>query len=170
MILAAIRASREEASSLTNFANDSIAVRKGSMKISQASNNALHALAHLATYETKDPVAAHVLAKDCGVSEKLVLKSLICVARVGLLHSLKGPNGGYRLAKPAKSISLADVVEAVDGAIRGSVDVGEVEGKPDLRKKLTTALDSAAEIWRKELQKVSIADLAKTVSSKGKAK
>ena len=42
-------------------------------------------------------------------------KHLQALARAGVLETVKGPRGGYRLARPATEITVLDVVEAIDG-------------------------------------------------------
>ena len=42
-------------------------------------------------------------------------KHLQALARAGVLETVKGPRGGYRLARPAAEITVLDVVEAIDG-------------------------------------------------------
>ena len=49
---------------------------------------------------------------------------------VGILRAIKGPNGGYNMARPPKNITLLEVVEAVDGPLPALADpVGDSEGK-----------------------------------------
>jgi FeS assembly SUF system regulator len=61
--------------------------------------------------------AAPDLAHETGVPVPMVSKTLQVLAREGLLLSLRGPRGGYRLARPADQISIADIVIALDGPI-----------------------------------------------------
>jgi DNA-binding IscR family transcriptional regulator len=44
-----------------------------------------------------------------------------------VLVSVKGPNGGYRLSRPASTVSMLEIVEAVDGPIRGQSPLSEDE-------------------------------------------
>ena len=46
-------------------------------------------------------------------------KHLQAMSRAGILESVQGPGGGYRLARPAAEISVLDVVEAIDGRESG---------------------------------------------------
>jgi DNA-binding IscR family transcriptional regulator len=50
-----------------------------------------------------------------------LLKVLEPMVDAGTLRSVSGPRGGYRLARAPKDITLLDVIEAVDGPIRGDV-------------------------------------------------
>jgi Rrf2 family protein len=128
------------------------------MKLSRASAYALQALIQLAGLKDNPIVASHHVAQARGIPEQFVLKVLHPLVATGILHSLKGPNGGYRLARPAKAITLLEVVEAVDGPIRGLVP--EIAGGERLNGRLAEVCDAASEATRKELAKVRLADLA----------
>jgi Rrf2 family protein len=128
------------------------------MRPTAAARYALRALAHLATLGGNAPVASHDVARACRVPEKYLLKVLAPLVKAGLLHSLKGPHGGYRLARPAKAITLLEIVEEADGPLRSLVP--EVEGAAGLNRRLVEVCDVAADTTRKELGKVRLSDLA----------
>jgi Rrf2 family protein len=130
------------------------------VKLSRMSGYAVRALVHLAGQETGWPVASHTIAQAKGMPERFLLKVLVALARARLVLSLKGAYGGYRLARPAKDISLLDIVEAVDGPVRGSVPQAVTDGDGKLDRRLQAACDGAAEIVRARLQRVSVAALA----------
>ena len=73
------------------------------MNLSHASVYALHALAHLAAVGDNAIMASHDAARARGIPEKFLLKVLRPLASGRLLESVKGPNGGYRLARPAST-------------------------------------------------------------------
>jgi Rrf2 family protein len=89
------------------------------MRFTSSCAHALRALAFLARHEGGGPVASHAIAAAEGLPERFLLKVLKPLASAGVLLSAKGPNGGYQLARPARRITLLDVVEAVDGPVRG---------------------------------------------------
>jgi Rrf2 family protein len=129
------------------------------MKLSRASGYALHALAYMAAHGEDRPVASHHIAKDRGIPERFLLKILKPLVSTQVLRSVKGPHGGYRLAKPAAKITLLEVVEAVDGPIRGqAASIGD--GKNALDTRLEEICTQAAEQVRRHLGKVRLADLA----------
>lgn len=59
--------------------------------------------------------SASLLAKHLRLSIPVVSKILKLLCQAGLLSSVRGVDGGYRLAKPAQEISLASVVSAIEG-------------------------------------------------------
>ncbi|PAX08335.1 SUF system Fe-S cluster assembly regulator [Sphingomonas lenta] len=60
---------------------------------------------------------ASVLAAETGVPLPTAQKLVSRLSAAGLLQSARGTGGGFRLARPAAAISLADIVEAVEGPI-----------------------------------------------------
>jgi Rrf2 family protein len=130
------------------------------MKLSASCAYALHALAFLARHEGGGVVPSHVIAAAAGVPERFLLKLLKRLASAGVLVSVRGVHGGYQLARPAGRISLLDVVEAVDGPVRGEAPrwaAGAEGARLDAR--LQQACDAAAKVIRSRLRKASIADL-----------
>ena len=60
---------------------------------------------------------ATMLAEETGVPLPTAQKLVSRLSAAGLLESTRGTGGGFRLARPAAAISLADIVEAVEGPI-----------------------------------------------------
>lgn len=130
------------------------------MRLTRASSYALHAVTYLAgRKEQNRPVASHLIAQERGIPERFLLKVLKPLVSARLLHSVKGPNGGYRLARPANQVSLLEIVEAVDGPIRGLVPFTSQNGHAPLDRKLESVCNQAADQLRGQLQKVRIPDL-----------
>ena len=76
-------------------------------------------------------VSAAELAEETGLPAPTVQKLVSLLSRAGLLRSVRGAGGGLKLARPAAAITLADIVEAVEGPIaltacveRGKHDCG----------------------------------------------
>jgi Rrf2 family protein len=126
------------------------------MRLSHACGYALRALEYLAE-RGGGPVAAHDIAAGRGVSARFLTKALQPLVRAGLLASRKGPGGGYRLGRPAARVTLLEVVEAVDGPVRGQAPLAR-EGGLDAR--LQAVCDRAAELVRRRLGEVRLSALA----------
>ena len=62
-------------------------------------------------------VSAAQLAQETGLPAPTVQKLVSRLTAAGLLRSIRGAGGGLQLARPAAAISLADIVEAVEGPI-----------------------------------------------------
>ena len=88
----------------------------GLVKVSEAVNLALHACLLLARSEG-ELVRTQDLSDRLGASKAHLVKVLQQLSRAGLLVSVRGPQGGTRLAHPASSMTLLSVYEAVDGPL-----------------------------------------------------
>jgi Rrf2 family protein len=83
------------------------------------SDYALRALAALACAGGDDgrPVSAHQLARAEGLAEPHLRKLLQRLAGAGLVESVRGVAGGFRLARRPETITLLEAVEAVQGKL-----------------------------------------------------
>ena len=70
--------------------------------------------------------SATALAEETGLPLPTVQKLVSLLSKAALLRSVRGAGGGIQLARPAAAISLADIVEAVEGpiALTSCVDTG----------------------------------------------
>jgi Rrf2 family protein len=89
------------------------------MNLTCASSYALHAVVFMARQKTDAPIASHKIADALDMPDRFILKVLKHLVDADLLQSIKGPKGGYKLARPANEISVLSIVEEVDGAIDG---------------------------------------------------
>jgi Rrf2 family protein len=130
------------------------------MKLSRTACYAIRAVTYIARQGDEAPIVGHEAAKELQLSGSFLLRILVAMSRAGLLRSIKGPNGGYRLARPVEEISLLDVVEAVEGPVRGASDPVSSRDGGRLDKKLAEICDRAADGFREQLSSVSLAYLA----------
>src|SRR3954468_11268156 len=120
------------------------------MKLTRASSYALHAVAFMAAPKHDRPVASPNLAQARGIPERFLLKVLKPLVSARVLHSIKGPNGGYRLAKAPTDSAKLEVLEAIDGPIRGQAPLLEENNGP-LNQKLEQICKQSADSVRKHL-------------------
>lgn len=85
------------------------------MYISAKVDYAVRALCALA--EADAPLTSESLAMAQGIPAKFLESILNDMRRAGLLTSQRGPDGGYRLARPASEITVADVIRPLDGPL-----------------------------------------------------
>ncbi|NOK61768.1 MAG: Rrf2 family transcriptional regulator [Chloroflexi bacterium AL-W] len=85
------------------------------MKLSDGVEWSLHCAVVLASLPSEATLPGSALAEFHGVSESYLLKHLKALTKTGILESVSGPKGGYRLAKQAEDITLLDIVEAIEG-------------------------------------------------------
>ena len=86
------------------------------MKFGVGVDYSLKALLMLADrYPSAQPLRVEEIAAAQGVPENYLRRLLIELKRGGLVLSQKGPSGGYMLARPPARITMADVVEIIEG-------------------------------------------------------
>ena len=86
------------------------------MKFGVGVDYSLKALLMLADrYPSAQPMRVEEIAAVQGVPENYLRRLLIELKRGGLVLSQKGPSGGYMLARPPARITMADVVEIIEG-------------------------------------------------------
>lgn len=134
------------------------------MRISERVDNAVRAMAELASGElAAQPggvVKAEAIARRQNISLKYLLDITRDLKRAELVRSKRGPDGGFALSRPAAEISLADVFRAIDGPL---ADVHD-ESLRDLS--YPAPADALPEVWmavrgglRRVLEGVSLEDL-----------
>ncbi|MGE7138063.1 SUF system Fe-S cluster assembly regulator [Luteibacter sp. NPDC031894] len=77
-----------------------------------------------------DVLSTAQIAEEARLELPTVSKLLKLLGHAGLVESFRGVNGGYRLARPAEAISLAEIVEAMEGPI-GLTECSMAQGQCD---------------------------------------
>ncbi len=137
------------------------------MKLSDGVEQAIHCVGMLAGLSEGSVLSAAALAEFHGVSTSYLLKHLQALSGAGLVSTVPGPKGGYRLAKSADEITLLDIVLAVEGPApafrcaeirqRGPNPLpGRYFSKPC---GINAAMLKAEKAYRAELAKVTMASI-----------
>ena len=87
------------------------------MRLSSLADYAVVMMSAAARHCGQARVNAVILAEETGVPLPTVQKLVSKLSAAGLLRSARGAGGGFTLARPAAAISLADIIEAVEGPI-----------------------------------------------------
>lgn len=87
------------------------------MKLTSRSEYALLALVYLTRQPLDVYVSAETIAEAQSIPAKFLEQILLALKRAQYLESTKGQHGGYRLAKPASAITLAEILRALDGPL-----------------------------------------------------
>ena len=82
--------------------------------LTQTAEYALRAVLEVAGAGADQPVGAARLASRLGIPQNYLSKTLHQLAKAGVLESTRGKSGGFRLARPASTISLLEVVSPFD--------------------------------------------------------
>lgn len=87
------------------------------MKLSTKGRYAMVALADLALQPQDDLVSLSEVSRRQNISLPYLEQLFVKLRRAGLVESVRGPGGGYRLARPASEIRAVDVLAAVDETV-----------------------------------------------------
>jgi FeS assembly SUF system regulator len=87
------------------------------LRLSKKADYALIAMKHLAIRPDSMSASAREIAEQYDIPIELMAKVLQRLARHGLVTSHQGTRGGYRLARAPSIISVADIIQAIDGPL-----------------------------------------------------
>jgi Rrf2 family protein len=129
------------------------------VRVSARADYAVRALAELAA-SNGDSMTAESIARAQGVPLKFLLGILGELRRAGLVRSQRGPAGGYLLDREPSSITIADVMRAVDGPLASVQDAKpEDVSYPGPAAKLQDVWIAVRASLRLVLEQVTIAHL-----------
>jgi Rrf2 family protein len=131
------------------------------VRISAKADYAVRAAAELALATPGTPTKGEHLADRQDVPLKFLENILGAMRTAGIVNTRRGAEGGYLLARPAKEITVADVIRAVDGPL------GAVRGEPPEDLAYPGPAARVVDVWiaaraslRTVLEHVTLADLA----------
>ena len=87
------------------------------LRLSKKADYALIAMKHLAVRGDRGSSSAREIAGLYDIPIELMAKVLQRLVRTGLLVSTQGTRGGYTLGRPSATISVADIIQAIDGPV-----------------------------------------------------
>jgi len=131
------------------------------VRVSARADYAIRALLELAAAGPDAPTRGEAIARAQSIPAKYLENLLADLRRARLVSSQRGIKGGYRLARPASSITLAEVIRVIDGPLAGVRD----DAPEDVA--YTGAAASLRDVWvalrasmRTVLEAVTLADVA----------
>jgi Rrf2 family protein len=131
------------------------------MRISAKADYAVRAMVELAAAVDEKPVKAERIATAQDIPLNFLENILGELRHAGLVRSHRGAEGGFRLAKDATEISVADVIRAVEGPL------ASVRGAPPEESEYRGAAEALPRVWiavranlRKVVEHVTVADVA----------
>ena len=89
--------------------------------LSAPAEHALRAVLHLAQFPAKTSVPADRIAEVLGAPRNYLAKTLNALAKAGVVHSSRGPTGGFSLAIPPNELTVAAVVAPFDEQRRSNM-------------------------------------------------
>lgn len=133
------------------------------MKVSQRVTYGIMAIVDLALNARESPIQARAIARRQGIPVRFLEQVLNSMKKAGLVDSLRGSQGGYRLQKAPSALSVADVLEALDGpvlrrAFEGGTTSDRYMSKTELL--LGQVWKQVAQAEHEVLQRITIDELA----------
>jgi Rrf2 family protein len=132
------------------------------MRISAKADYAVRAVAELAAADGEKPVKAERVATAQGIPLNFLENILGELRHAGIVRSHRGAEGGFRLARPAEEVTVADVIRAVEGPL------ASVRGGPPEDAAYNGAAKALPQVWiavrvnlRRVMEKVTVADIAR---------
>ncbi|HEX2848984.1 MAG TPA: Rrf2 family transcriptional regulator [Acidimicrobiales bacterium] len=137
------------------------------MRIGEGVEWAIHCCTLLAVVGEERPLPVARLAEFHGVPAPYLAKQMQALARAGIVESVAGKRGGYRLRKAPPEVSLLDIYDAVEGdaAAFRCTEIrqrGPAALEPDRYRKpcgIARAMWAAEEAFRAQLRSTTLADL-----------
>ena len=140
------------------------------MKLSTRSLYGMRALVELGLVAWRGPLSASAIARRQDLSVAYLEQLLHRLKRQGLVRSVRGPRGGYVLAKDAQRITMADVVRVLDGNGLSTNGARRATKRPDGKNGHRHGQQIAQAVWRcvherldNALASVSLQDLCEMV-------
>jgi Rrf2 family protein len=97
------------------------------MKLSARTEYAFLAMLQLAhDYDSGEPVQIRRIAGEHGIPARFLVQILLQLKSASLVVSTRGAAGGYRLARAPREITLAEVLDVMEGAERPSTSAGKM--------------------------------------------
>jgi Rrf2 family protein len=137
------------------------------MKISAKTEYACIAMLELAArYGSDEPVRIRKIAERHGVPPRFLVQILLQLKGAGLVASIRGAAGGYRLIKKPSEVSLGQVMEIIEGRAK-SAEGRVCSGSPDSPavKVLLQAWQEVEKVERDMLNGISLTDLLERTKS-----
>jgi Rrf2 family protein len=127
------------------------------MKLSAKTEYACLAMLQLAReYRNVNPLPIHRIADEHAISARFLVQILVQLKKASLVASTRGSAGGYRLARQPDKITLADVVEVMEGETRPATNAGNHSPLVRSLLQLCRELD---EVQRDRLGEITMAHL-----------
>ena len=136
------------------------------LRLSRKTLLALEAVIDIAFNARPEPVQAKEITARQGVPQRYLEQVMQQLVRAGILKGVRGPRGGYRLAKERRRISIGDVVRVAEAIEDGENE--DIAPRSDLGARIVGPLiESLQDEVMKRLDGISIEDLCQRAKSAG---
>ena len=138
------------------------------IKLTRKMLYALEAVVDIAYNTTADPAQAREITKRQGIPQRYLEQVMQKLVRAGVLKGVRGPRGGYRLARERRRITVGEIVRVVYGTEKTSRDMKGMEAGSELAEKVIRPLWSdVREGFMRDMDNITIEDLCRRAHAKG---
>jgi len=129
------------------------------MKLTRSASYALVAVGHIARIQSPNPVLAKSIAKQYKIPLDYLLKIMQQLVRADVLRSIRGPRGGFLLARALSRISLLQIIEAVDGPFIDEPTLCTAHSDTPYNRRVSSTYQQASKLAAKTLAQADLASL-----------
>jgi len=129
------------------------------MRISRSTGYALLAAGYIAKNQSQGIILSQSISKEYNIPLEYLLKILQQLVKANVLHSKRGPRGGFLLARPAKKISMLDVIEAVEGPMVSQLNLARNSGEEKFGAMAEETYEKAIALAKSVFEKTKLSTL-----------
>ena len=133
------------------------------MKLTTKSEYSILALIYMARNEKDGFMKMDQICSGCDISKKYLELLFMILRQNGYIKTKRGTSGGYKLAKPASQITIAEIIRLMDGALAATESVSKyffTDTPLGREKKLIKVFKEIRNYISKRLENLTLADLA----------
>ena len=133
------------------------------MKISSKTMGyALVATGYIADHHKEGAIEASLISKQYNIPLLYLFKVLEKLIKASILRSKRGPGGGFSLTRPAKDITILEIIEAVDGPMLYNLQLTKHTNKKPFILKMEEVCQSATEKEREIYSKAKLSEMLRS--------
>ena len=137
------------------------------LRLSKKTLYVLEAVLDIACNARPDPVQSKNIALRQGIPQRYLEGAMQHLVRAGILRGVRGPKGGYRLARERRRITVAEIVRLMEGLDGHGEDVATLAGSPLGQAVVQPLWQELHDDMMHRLETVSVEDLFRQARQTG---
>lgn len=123
---------------------------------------AIAAVVDVALNASDGPVSARALAARHGLPPRHLEPVLQALVREKILRGIRGPRGGYEMARERPNVTVDEILRAAGTAENGEEEEAALNGSPLLGQVILPAINEAEKAFSQALERINLEDLTRT--------
>jgi Rrf2 family protein len=129
------------------------------MKVSNSIRYGLLALGYVSQHKGEGTILSQTIAGRYKIPLEYLLKIMLGLVKAKILKSKRGPHGGFSLARPLKTISMLEVIEAIEGPMKTTLGLNKIAPKEKFAAKISRSFDKMIAQERDALKKIKLSQI-----------